>query len=89
MKIKCQEEAIVEVMTEVEEDQIYLEAEEGEIIRDLLQEEEAIEISHLEKILEADLLKEVDIDHQDLTFKILMITKFMLQDFQEKLLSMI
>ena len=89
MKLKCQEEAIVEAMIEVEEDQIFQEAEEGEIIRDLLLEEEAIEISHLEKILEADLLKEVDIDHQDLTFKILMIIKFTLPDFLEKLLNMI
>lgn len=89
MKLKCQEEAIVEAMTEVEEDQIYQGAEEGEIIRDLLKEEEAIEISHLEKILEADLLKEVDIDHQDLIFKILMIIKFTLPDFLEKLLNMI
>ena len=89
MKLKCQEEAIVEAMIEVEEDQIFQEAEEGEIIRDLLLEEEPIEISHLEKILEADLLKEVDIDHQDLTFKILMIIKFTLPDFLEKLLNMI
>lgn len=88
MKLKCQEEAIVEA--EAEEDQIYQEAEEGEIIRDLLQEEGAIENSLPEKILEADLLlKEVVIDRQDLIFKILMIIKFMLPDFLEKQLSMI
>ena len=88
MKLKCQEEAIVEA--EAEEDQIYQEAEEGEIIRDLLQEEGAIENSLPEKILEADLLlKEVVIDRQDLIFKILMIIKFMLPDFLEKLLSTI
>lgn len=88
MKLKCQEEAIVEA--EAEEDQIYQEAEEGEIIRDLLQEEGAIENSLPEKILEADLLlKEVVIDRKDLIFKILMIIKFMLPDFLEKQLSMI
>jgi len=90
LKIKCQEEAIAEATTEAEEDQIYREVEDAEIIRDHLQEEGDTEISHPEKILEVDLLlKEVAIDRLDKISKIPMIIKFMLPDFLEKLLSMI
>ena len=90
MKIKCQEEAIAEARTEAEEDQIYLEVEEEEIIRGHLQGEEDTETSHPEKTLEVDLLlREVATDHLDKIFKIQMIIKFMLPGFPEKLLSMI
>jgi len=90
LKIKCQEEAIAEARTEAEEDQIYLEVEEGEIIRGHLQGEEDTETSHPEKTLEVDLLlREVATDHLDKIFKIQMIIKFMLPGFPEKLLSMI
>jgi len=90
LKIKCQEEAIAEARTEAEEDQIYLEVEEGEIIRDHLQGEGDTETSHPEKTLEVDLLlREVVTDHLDKIFKIQMIIKFMLPGFPEKLLSMI
>ena len=75
-------------MIEAEDDQICLGAEE-EDIKDLLQEEEGIEISHQEKIFEADLHKGMDIVNKDLISKIRMITKFMLLDFLEKQQSMI
>jgi hypothetical protein len=75
-------------MIEAEDALIFLGVEE-EDIKDLLQEGEGTEISHQEKIFEADLLKEMDIVHKDLISKIKMITKFMLLDFQGKLLSMI
>lgn len=75
-------------MIEAEGDQIFLEVEE-EDIKDLLQEEEDTEINHLEKILEVDLHKGMDIVLKDLNSKIKMITKFMLLDFLEKQQSMI
>lgn len=86
----CPEEVTVEAMTEAEGGQTIPEAEGEGITRDRLLEEAAIEISLQEKTLEADLLlKEPDLEEQDLNFKKPMIHKFMLQDFQEKLLSTI
>lgn len=75
-------------MIEVEDALIFLGVEE-EDIKDLLQEGEGTEISHQEKISEADLLKGMDIVNKDLISKIKMITKFMLLDSQGKLQSMI
>jgi hypothetical protein len=75
-------------MTEAEVDLIFQGVEE-EDIKDLLQEEEDTEINHQEKISEAGLHKGMDIVLKDLISKTRMITKFMLQDSQEKQLSMI